>query len=130
MANAHGEWTEAIYSALSANSTLTGLCSIYNGAPQNSTPPYVDIGEGQEVDWGTKSSVGGEQFKTIHVWTKSSALAWTIMNQLDVTLHEQDLTVTGVNFIDGRRQDKQVFRDADGVTWHGVYRYRALTQDA
>lgn len=131
MADAPGEFQKALYAALAANSTLTGIASIHDGAPLNSTMPYVDLGEVQDVDWGSKSFVGDELYLTMHTWsdTQSKGQTWSMMNQIKTTLHQQTLSVTGQNFVLMRHEDTQVFRDGDGVTWHGVTRYRAITHE-
>ena len=45
-------------------------------------------------------------------------------------MHDADLTVTGHELVNLRFELTQTFLDADGITHHGVTRFRAVTHQA
>lgn len=121
------------YTALNANSTLTALATIYDGAPQDAALPYVDLGEADVDDWGSKTFDGGDHFLTLHVWTAGGQggkkQAWDIIEQIRTTLHNASLTVTGHALVMLRHSASRVFRDINEQDYHGIVELRALTQD-
>lgn len=125
------ELRKAVYTALNANGTLTAMASIYDGVPQDTAPPYVDLGEADVDDWGTKTFDGGDHFLTLHVWSsyRGQKEAWDIIEQIRSTLHNASLSVTGHALVLIRHSASRVFRDINGQFFHGVTEFRALTQD-
>lgn len=57
-----------LYSVLSADSTLTGLASVYDGVPEGSSPPYVVIGQMTSTPGGVHGVEGRETVVTLHSW--------------------------------------------------------------
>jgi hypothetical protein len=117
----------AIYAALAAAPDIGA--GIYDAAPQDAAYPHIEIGGGQAYDWSAVLMRGEETVVEIHAWSRyrGYAEARTILGKIKDRLHEVALSLTGAVFVDMRFQDMDVFTDADGVTRHGIIRFRALT---
>ena len=48
------------------------------------------------------------------------------MDRVHTLLHDSSLSVTGSNFINMRFEFSDIIRDPDGITRHGVMRFRAI----
>jgi hypothetical protein len=96
--------------------------------PENSTYPFVQIGEGRAIEYGTKTSDGSQVALQIDVWSRyrGAKEIKNIMDRVHTLLHNQDLTVTGTNLINLRFEFSDSLRDPDGITRHGVMRFRAV----
>jgi hypothetical protein len=49
------------------------------------------------------------------------------MDKIHDLLHDVSLAVSGVNLINLRFEYSDIMRDPDGITRHGVMRFRAIT---
>ena len=119
----------AIYTALNVSAiTSTLSCGVYDEVTEGATYPFVVLGEETAIDYGTKDLVGGETTINIHIWSqyKGSKQTKEIMDKIHDLLHDIDLTVTGFNLINLRFEYSDIMRDPDGVTRHGVMRFRAI----
>lgn len=122
----------ALFSALNSDSNLTSTlgASIFDDVPdtQAVTFPYVQIGEDNTLDYSTKDLTGSETVVTIHVWSRYRGSKETkqIMDRVHTLLHDSNLSVTGHNFINMRMEFGEVRRDPDGITRHGIMRFRAI----
>ena len=121
----------AIYSALSGDSTLTSTlsCGVYDDTPEESAFPFIVIGEDTTTEYGTADVDGGSTTVTIHVWSqyKGSKEAKNIIDRVHPLLHDSSLSQTGFNLVNMRYEFSDVLRDPDGVTRHGIIRFRAIT---
>ena len=119
----------AIYSALNVSAiTSTLSCGVYDEVIEGNTYPFITLGEETSIDYGTKDLTGGEYTINIHIWSqyKGSKETKQIMDKVHDLLHDIDLTVTGFNLINLRFEYSDIMRDPDGVTRHGVMRFRAI----
>jgi len=134
---------QAIDTALRADATLIALLAdgadgIYDGAPQDSAFPYVVIGEDTVKPNDTKTEDGAEVMITIDTWDSPDdpaaaigfSLTKRIMRAIKDVLDKASLSVTGHTLILLRHDFQTTLRDPDGLTVHGVQRFRALTQAA
>ena len=121
---------EALYARLNNDSTLTDTngASVYDEVPEGSSFPYVVIGETTALEYGTKDVDGSENTVTIHVWSQYRGAKETknIMDRIHDLLHDYNLSVTGANLINLRFEFLDLIRDPDGITRHGVMRFRAI----
>lgn len=125
----------AIFSLLSGDSTLDGLIGnnrIYDEVPQNSAYPYVVIGEETTIDNGTKDRDGQEFTLTIHIWSRYRGGKQTkeIAERLYTLLHNTDISVSGASFANSRNEFFTILLDDDGLTRHGVMRFRVVIFDS
>lgn len=118
----------AVYARLSGDATLTALCDVYDIPPDRAELDYLTIGEQTESPNDTMGKTGRDVTITIHSWTqgRTKLSNQNILNRVDALLDRWTPTVTGWNatemLFDG---GDGPFRDEDGLTLHGVRRYRA-----
>jgi hypothetical protein len=123
---------QAIYTALNGDSALTDKVSgVYDYVPQDTSKDYVVIGEQSGNDWDTKTNQGWEDTIMIHTWTEGRGKKDTkaIMDDIYRVLHGQTLTVAGFSFLFIRQEFHSLFQEDDGLTFHGVQRFRAITHN-
>ena len=120
----------AIYTALNNDSTLTNThgAGVYDDVPEGSGFPYVTMGEDASNDYGTKDLDGSTVSLNIHVWSqyRGSKEVKTIMDRIHTLLHDSSLSVSGFNLVNTRFEFMDILRDPDGITRHGVMRFRAV----
>ena len=119
-----------IYSTLSGDNTLTNTlgAGVFDEVLENATYPFVSLGEETAIDYSTKNEDGGEFTINIHVWSqyKGSKQTKEIMDRIHDLLHDSNLSVSGFNLVNLRFEFSDILRDPDGVTRHGVMRFRAI----
>ena len=122
---------QSIFAALNNDNTLTSTlgAGVHDDVPSNVAYPFVSIGEETVVEYGEKSSDGGAHTINIHVWSqyKGSKECKQIMDRIHDLLHDSSLSVSGFNLINSRFEFSDILRDPDGVTRHGVMRFRVIT---
>lgn len=120
----------AIYTRLSSYPSMP---TVYDDVPQSSsTFPYVVIGEDTHSPWDTDDSTGAESTVTIHVWSRQRGKkeAKDIQALIYAALHRYELDVAGFYLVTLEFDYSDVVLDADGLTRHGVSRYRTLAEAA
>jgi hypothetical protein len=120
----------AIYSALDVSAiTSTLSCGVYDEVVEGNSYPFITLGEETAIDYSTNNLVGAETTINVHIWSryKGSKETKEIMDKIHELLHDVSLTVTGVNLINLRFEYSDIMRDPDGITRHGVMRFRAIT---
>ncbi len=120
---------QAIFSALNVSAVTSNLsCGVFDDVPQSASYPYIVLGEETAVDFSVKDIQGGDFTVNIHVWSqyKGSKETKQIMDKIHDLLHNINLTVTGFNLINLRFEFSDIMRDPDGITRHGVMRFRAI----
>jgi len=131
----------AIYSALANDATLTTLLGgsgrVFNGVPSGQDAPYVDIGESTATDYGTSSGDAQEHTITVHVWTERASGETEsprlrnvkIAARVRDVLHGQSFALSAGGNPNMRCEFQETMRDPDGISWHGVLRFRAVTEN-
>ena len=120
----------AVYSALNVSAiTSTLSCGVYDEVIEGNSYPFITLGEETAIDYSTNNLVGAETTINIHVWSryKGSKETKEILDKIHDLLHDVNLSVTGVNLINLRFEYSDIMRDPDGITRHGVMRFRAIT---
>ena len=120
----------SIYTALNVSAITTTLaCGVYDEVVEGNSYPFITLGEETAIDYSTNNLVGAETTINIHVWSryKGSKQTKLIMDKVHDLLHDVSLTVSGVNLINLRFEYSDIMRDPDGITRHGVMRFRAIT---
>jgi len=118
-----------IYSALNVSAITTALnCGVYDEVVESASYPFISLGEETAIDYSTKNQNGGEYTINIHIWSQYKGAKQTkeIMDKVHDLLHDSNLTVSGFNLINLRFEFSDIMRDPDGVTRHGVMRFRAI----
>ncbi|MEG6510093.1 DUF3168 domain-containing protein [Methyloligella sp. 2.7D] len=125
----------AIYETLSGSSGLTDMLGgirIYDDPPQSAAFPFVTIGESSVVDWSTGTEDGAEHLVTLHVWSRAGGKkqGHEIVEAIRALLHDRALMLDGHVLVNLRYQFSETRQDPDGESYHGIVRYRAVTEPA
>ena len=134
--SADSQWPlqQAVYAALRAAPAVKGLLGdparIYDHVPPASPFPYLVLGEATAVPFDAKTEDGMEQTLTLHAWSRARGLKETkeIMAAVTDALDSQALALTGHVLVLLRFEFATTFLESDGLTRHGVQRFRAITQ--
>jgi hypothetical protein len=123
----------AIRGALAADPPLTALlggAKIYDEPPRSAELPYVTLGQDAISDASTASERSEEHALTLHVWSRQGGhreahlIASAVLEALaDAPLDLGEHRLANLRFIVA-----DVRREADGRTYHGVVRLRAVTE--
>lgn len=100
-------------------------------APESSTPfPYVVVGDDTAVPWDTDSNSGQETTITIHSFSRyvGKKEIKQIQDAIYNALQDKALTVTGHTAVLCYFDGSESFDEPDGVTRHGVSRFRIITE--
>lgn len=124
------ELQEAVYARLNNDNTLTNTygAGVYDEVPEGTATPYITLGYGTAIDFSTKDVDGGEFTMQIHVWSeyRGAKECKQIMDRIHELMHNHSLSVTGYNLINLRFEFSDILRDPDGLTRHGIMRFRAV----
>lgn len=126
---------KAVHAALAADVGIIAMLGdpprIYDDPPGASALPAVQIGDGLESDWSTQTDKGAEHDLTIHVWSRAGGRkeARAILARICGVLHVAELALEDNTLINLRFVNSQVMRESDGETYHGIARYRAVTEE-
>jgi len=141
---------QAIYTALIGDSTLFSLLAshmfggspaapaVYDRVPQASESedpinfPYVVIGDDTAIPFDTDDKDGQESTITLHIWSRYRGRSETkrIIDAIYNVLHDQSLSISGQTWVYCFFEFSEVFEDNDGLTQHGVVRYRIATLES
>lgn len=124
---------QGIYQALAGDPQITGLLggvNIFDDAPQNAAFPYLTFGQSVERDWSTGSEEGAEHTVTLHVWSRASGKKETheIIETIRSALKTAPVTVADHALVNLHHEFSEARHDKDGETYHGIVRYRAITE--
>ena len=119
-----------IFTTLNTDNTLTSTlgANVFDDVQEETAFPLVVLGEDTTVDFSTKDLIGSETTINIDVFSRYRGSKETkeIMDRIHSLLHDSSLTVSGVNLINLRFEFSDVIRDPDGITRHGIMRFRAI----
>lgn len=101
--------------------------------PDNTAGLYVTIGSDTHIEWDTDTETGFESTITLHTWDTSGIVRGysgikPIMGECYDSLHRVTISITGYHLVGIDREMSETFIDADGLTPHGVERYRIKTE--
>lgn len=128
--------TAAVTDQLAAHAYTAAKKAIYDDVPQGSDAgagtafPYVALGETIEVQWDTDDSVGRETVQVVHTFSryKGKKELKNVMDAIKAALHQANLTVSGQVVVLVHWENTDSFLEPDGVTRHGVQRFRLITE--
>jgi hypothetical protein len=127
------ELQKTIFDSLSGDNNLTSTlgAAVYDFVPDSSAFPYVKIGEETSIDNGTKTLQGNEHTLVIHSFSRyrGSKQIKEIMSRIYALLHESSLSVSGASLVNLRFEFSDVIKENDGLTSHGLQRFRAVVYD-
>lgn len=119
---------QAMYTRLSGDTELTSTlgAQVYDHVPDSAAFPYVVIGDITEAPNDTMGKTGRDMTVTVHSWSQAKGFkqVMQIQDRVDDLLDRWSPTVSGWSAVQMLQEFFETFRDPDGVTRHGVSRYR------
>jgi len=132
----HGwELQQAIYTTLEAAGIVdeegAAIRGIYDDVPEDSAYPYIVIGEETANNISAKTVDAHEHTLTLHVWSQYRGRKdiKVIMAQIYDALHDNDISVSGASMVNLKQEFERTLMEGDGITRHGVIRFRAVVFD-
>lgn len=120
---------DAIIALLRADAAVAALVGskIYDRVPPAVEKPYVSLGPAQQTQEDFDCVNGAEIFQQVDCWSAKPGYAEAkgLAHAVRQALHNVTVTQSGVTF-EIEHRFSNVFRDADGLTSHGVLSFRAL----
>lgn len=130
--NSAAELQSAIFEALGANAPLAALVGnrIHDHAPANVAFPYITFGHTSVFYWSTGTESGAEELFTLHVWSKGKGKRETleIMELAREALHDAPLALAGHVLVNLRLEFSEARYEDRRSAYHGVLRFRAVTE--
>ena len=128
------ELQKTIFSKLNTDTTIKNTVSatVHDHVPQGTAFPYIVIGEETMTDDESTKDIDFNNFTlTIHVFSRNRGRkeAKNIMARIYELLHTQSLSVTGATHVNTRFEFSDIIREEDGLTYHGVQRFRTILHD-
>lgn len=104
---------------------------IYDDVPEGTSAPYIVVGEETAIDAAVKDKDAHEHTLTLHVWSQYRGRyeIKTLMQEVYSKLHDTAISVTDASLVLIRHEFSTTLQEADGITRHGVMRFRALVFD-
>jgi hypothetical protein len=123
----------AIHGALKNDGPLAAMlggAKIYDEPPREAALPYVTLGEAVVSDRSTSTETGDEHALTLHIWSRQGGHreAHLISGALLHALIDAPLAPEGQHLANLRFVAADIRREADGRTYHGIVRLRAVTE--
>jgi hypothetical protein len=102
---------------------------VQDSAGPNQSFPYVTIGEFIGGQFDTLNEQAIDLDLTVHVWSRQPGMqeCQQLMTRAKDALDRQRLSVSGFQWVDTIWEYGQTMRDPDGVTRHGILRFRVVT---
>lgn len=121
------EFQAAIYAVLDAGLTDP----IYDHVLDNVQSKYVVLGQDTYIDWDTDDTIGFEATITIHSWdnrseTRGMKPIQDLQFEIYELLHRQTLSTTNYQVVTMQQEYSETIMEADGVTRHGIQRFRVI----
>lgn len=119
----------AVYAKLNAVGALTG--KVFDHVPQGTAKPYVVLGDWTGNEFDTDDTNGVEPTLTIHVWSDKRGMKeiQELMDAVRGALHDQSYTVADETVVLAFFEFFQTMVETDGLTRHGVQRFRFIMQE-
>jgi hypothetical protein len=92
--------------------------------------PYITLGPDSEVEDLSECIDGSDWMLHVHIWTRGKGFAATkkIASLVRRILHDAELPMENHRVIAITRRGTLYQRDPDGISRHGICRFRALTE--
>lgn len=129
------ELQKTVFSALNSGNITdyesTSITGVFDDVPQGTAYPYIVVGEETAIDVSSKDKDIFEHTLTVHVWSQYRGRRdiKVIMKQVHDILHDSSLTVSGGSMVNMRQEFQTTLLEGDGITRHGVIRFRAVVSD-
>lgn len=125
MTAAGWELQQAIFARL--DGTLS--YPIYDHVPGDAAFPFIVVGDAMATEWGAADLDGEQHALSVHVWSRYHGRMELkqIMGEIKSALDQVPLALTGHHLVDLRFVFADEFPDPDGISRHGLVRFRAIS---
>lgn len=135
MSSAGWALQRAIFTHLTSDAGVLAVLGgphVHDDVPRGTQPPYVTIGQITSRDWSTGTDAGQEHTLTLQVWSRAGGRrqVQAAMGAVGAALHDAALTLVDHRLVNLRMESAEARRDSDGDTYHGVMRFRAVTEES
>ncbi len=125
----------AVHEALAGDGELTALLGgarIHDDVPYAAEFPYVTIGDVTSFEAGTADAAAEEHAMTLTAWSRAGGRGevQAVMARIRTLLHDRPLALDGHVLVNLRHVAHEARREADGRTFRGIVRFRAVTEPA
>ncbi len=123
------DYFKAVYVALDATTGLTGIIS---ESLSNDDPfPKIWLEDGGADDWSNKDDNGLEAFVNLHVGSQKEGTKEIrgLMDKCHSALHNVDLVLANGQSVLCQFLRHDVVIDSDGITRHGIMRFKLLVSE-
>lgn len=125
MSNPSWDIQSAIYALLTNVSPDIAAGGVHAPAGADVAFPYVEIGESQIVTDDVQCADGGDEFITLHVWSRpAQGLSYEEVKRISASvktaLHGARLTGDSLGHAVAWVQTQRFMRDPDAMTLHGT----------
>ena len=122
-------YVKAVWVKLNATTGLVGL--VYEILENDQAFPKIWIEDGGADDWSNKDDNGLEANITLHIGSRYDGTKEirSLMDKCHAALHNQDLTLESGQSVLCQFDRHDMVIDSDGVTRHGVMRFRLLISE-
>jgi hypothetical protein len=133
MAHASFELQTALFALLAADGPLTALLggpAIHDRAPPDAAFPYVTFGPAGGDDFSTQTGAGLEHRVVLDIWSRDNGRGevLAIAEAIGTAIAGATVALPGHALVDLLHVATDIGLDEDGETFHGVLRYRAVTE--
>jgi hypothetical protein len=132
--SAAAELQKAVFAALTGDAALIALLGgeprVYDHTPAHVAFPYITFGRTSGFNWDTGTENGQEHLFTLHIWSnaKGKAESLALIEAIQTRLHDAPLTLTGYALVNVRQEFSESRFDEDLAVYHGLVRFRAVTE--
>jgi len=130
------ELQKTIYTTL-ANAGLTSasgsaINGVFDDLPAGTNYPYVVIGDDTATNISAKDKDIHEHTLNIHIWSQYRGRRdiKEIMEQIYTALNDISYSVSGALGINLKHEFDTTIVEGDGITRHGIMRFRAVVSDS
>lgn len=122
----------ALFAALKGDAALAALTGgrIHDAAPQGAAFPHLVLADLASIDASDSGGEGLEHFATFLVWSRSGGRRETleILGAMTACLDGAALPLSGHHLVGLAVERTETRREADGITFRGLLRLRAVTE--
>lgn len=105
---------------------------VYDDNPEQAPYPYVAMGEMTAADWSDKFEPGQEVYSTLHIWSQYKGRK-EVVEMGDAILQAFTKSTLDLGPIFRAALDEldlnEIIIDIDGITRHGIMRFKYLIEE-
>jgi hypothetical protein len=123
----------SITEALTGDPAVVGLlggAKVFDHVPRNAAFPFVTFGQSLARDYATALGEAEEHILTLHVWSEGGRReeAYDLIAAVRRVLHDAPLSLADHKLVNLRQEFSDARREPERESWHGIIRYRAVTE--